>query len=276
MGARALTATAARRPRQGRTGQRLLLAYVVLASMFLLAPIAIAVVLSFSSVSQLVFPPPGLSLEWYRVAWDNDKFVDGFVISTLIAAVSTAIAGIAGTLAAVAINNHRFAGRGIVRAFLVMPLVLPAIIIGLALLQSVAIFGLGPGVYVAALGHAVIGIPYVAYLVLASLSSYDLRLDHASMTLGATRFETFRWITLPLVRPGAIAGCAFAFLVSFDQVSISLFLTRGDPLPLRLMQHIQYYSDPSVAAVSTVLLAISLIPLALFGRVLRQRDVGRL
>lgn len=255
---------------------RLLAFYVIVVSAFLVAPIAIAVVLSFSSVEQLAFPPPGLSLKWYLAAWNNDKFLSGFGVSAAIAALSSAMAGVAGTLAAVALNNFRFRGRAAMRALIVVPLVVPTIVIGLGLLQGFSLVGVGPGILAASLGHAVIGIPYVTYLVLAAMSNYDMRLDDASVTLGASRVGTFFRITLPLIRPGVIAGVAFAFLMSFDQVSISLFLTRGDPLPLRLMQHIQYNADPSVAAVSAVLIVASLAVMLVAGRTLQQHDVGNL
>lgn len=255
---------------------RLLGFYVIIVSAFLVGPIAIAVVLSFSSVEQLLFPPPGLSLKWYLAAWNNDKFLSGFGVSTTIAAISSVIAGVAGTLAAVALNNFRFRGRAAMRALIVVPLVVPTIVIGLGLLQGFSKVGVGPGILAASLGHAVIGIPYVTYLVLAAMSNYDLRLDDASVTLGASRVGTFFRVTLPLIRSGVIAGVAFAFLMSFDQVSISLFLTRGDPLPLRLMQHIQYNADPSVAAVSAVLIVASLAVMLVAGHTLQQHDVGNL
>jgi len=255
---------------------RFLACYVLIVSAFLLAPILIAVILSFSSIGQLTFPPPGLSFRWYEAAWANDKFFSGFVVSVVIATISSAIAGVAGTLAAVALNNFRFAGRAAVRSLLIMPLVVPTVVIGLGLLQGFARVDIGPGILAASLGHAVIGIPYVTYLVLAAMSNYDLKLDDASISLGASRIVTFFRITLPLIRPGVIAGVAFAFLMSFDQVSLSLFLTRGDPLPLRLMQHIQYNADPSVGAVSAVLLVASLLVMVLAGQTLQQQDVGNL
>lgn len=255
---------------------RLLLLHVVLVSAFLLAPIVIAVLISFSSASDLAFPPPGLSLEWYRAAWENHLYTQGFAASTAIALLSTLIAGCAGTLAAVAINNHVFPGRTAFRTLIMLPLVVPAIISGLGMMQLLAKLDIGPGWLVASLGHAVISLPYVTYLVLASLSNYDVRLEQAALTLGASQWRVFWSITLPLIRPGVTAGCIFALLVSFDQVSISLFLTRGDPLPLRLMQQIQYYADPSVAAVSMVLVVLSLVALAFSGRMLQRRDLGNM
>ncbi len=251
-------------------------AYAGLVSVFLLGPIAVALALSFSSVSQLVFPPPGFSLQWYEIAWENDKFVDGFLVSSMIALISSVIAGVAGTFAGIALNNYRFFGRSAIQSLTILPLVVPSVVIGLGLLQTLSMAGVRPGILAASLGHSIMGVPYVLYLVLASLSGYDVRLEHASQSLGASRLTTFLHVTLPLVRPGAIAGVTFAFLMSFDNVAMSIFLARGDPLPLRLMQHIQYYADPSVAAVSSVLVLISIVGLVTFGRILRQRDVGNL
>jgi len=251
-------------------------AYVAAVSVFLLAPIAVAVVLSFSSVSQLRFPPPGLSLQWYVKAASTPEFVSGFAISVGIAACVAAVSVVAGTLAAIAINHYRFRGRTAVQTFVMLPLVLPTVVIGLGLLQTLGWYRIRTGFLAAVLGHCVIGIPYVTYLVLASLASYDLTLEQASLNLGASRLETFRRITLPLLAPGIMAGAIFVFLLSFDNVALSLFLTRGDTLPLRLMQHIQYYADPSVAAVSSVLILFSLAVLFVVGRLLRQREDIRL
>ncbi len=257
-------------------GALLYRAYVVGICVFVIAPIAVAIVLSFSSVSQLRFPPPGLSLQWYAKALATREFVSGFTLSVAVAASVSAVSMVAGTLAALAINHHRFPGRAVVQVFVAMPLVLPAVVIGLGLLQTLAWYGMRTGFAAVVLGHAVIGIPYVTYLVLAALANYDLSLEHASLSLGAGRLRTFVQVTLPLLRPGIVAGGAFAFLLSFDNVALSLFLTRGDTLPLRLMQHIQYYADPSVAAVSTILVVISLVVMLVVGRTLRQREDIRL
>lgn len=245
--------------------------YVVLVCVFLALPIVAAVIMSFSSVSMITLPPPGWSLQWYETAFGERRFVRGFILSCQIAAMSSLIAGVTGTLAAVALNNYRFTGREALRLLLILPLIVPSIVIGLGLLQSYSLFGMrGVGFWQATLGHAVIGIPYVVYMVLASMANHDQRLEQAALSLGASRTQVFFGITLPLIRVGVLAGTGFAFLISFDEVALSLFLTRGDTLPLRLIQHIQYYADPSVSAVSTMTTAVSVALLALAGLVIRH------
>lgn len=245
--------------------------YALAVVAFLLAPVIIALAMSFSSGARLSFPPEGFSVRWYQKAFANAHFVAGFWHSLLIASVVALLATVAGTLGAVAVNHFDFAGRRLFRTFLLVPLGLPAVIIGLGLLQALAVYGLRPGTLAVILGHSVITIPYVTYLVLASLSSYDLALEQASLSLGAGRTRTFLKVTLPLIRPGVVAGAAFAFLLSFDNVSLSIFLTRGDTLPLRLMQHIQFYTDPSVAAVSVFLVSLSFLALVAVESLVRKR-----
>jgi len=111
-----------------------------------------------------------------------------------------------------------------------LPLSLPGIVIGLGVLFSLGTFGMRTGIAAAVAGHSVLGVPYVTYLVLATLANYDVSLEHASLNLGASRWQTFRWITLPAIRPGVLAGALCAFLISFDNVALSILLTRSDTL----------------------------------------------
>ena len=245
--------------------------YAIVVCGFLVLPILAAVILSFSSSSILSLPPPGWSLQWYEAALSERRFVSGFYMSLRIAVAASLIAGVTGTLAAVALNNYRFGGRDTLRLLLILPLIVPSIVIGLGLLQSYTLIGVnGIGFWQVTLGHAVIGVPYVVYLVLAAMTHYDIRLEKAALSLGASRLQVFSGITLPLIRTGVLAGTAFAFLISFDEVALSLFLTRGNTLPLRLVQHIQYYADPSVAAVSTLTTLASVVALVAAGLILRR------
>lgn len=247
-------------------------AFAILVVVFLLSPIIIAVIVAFSSGDTLRFPIPGLSLHWFAVAITKPQYIEGLTVSTIIGLGNAALATVAGTGAALAIHRYRFRGRSIVQALVMLPIAMPGIVLGLALLFTLAVYGMQPGILAATIGHAVLGIPYVVAMVTAALSNYDMSLERASMNLGVGPVRTFFMITLPMIRGGVIAGAVSAFLISFDNFSLSLFITRGDTLPLRLMQQLLAYADPSVAAISTLLVVASLVgmvfllPLALRGR----------
>lgn len=257
-------------------GERIVLgAYSALVALFLLAPLVVAVGLSFSSGERIEFPPPGLSLRWYREMIGIEAFRTGLAVSLGVAAAVAVVSAIGGTATAIALNHYRFRGRALVQSLALLPLALPGVVVGLGLLSAIGLLGLKPGPVATAIGHSVLGVPYVAYLVLATLANYDLSLEQASLNLGASRWMTFRRITLPLIAPGVLAGAVCAFLISFDNVALSLFLARGDTLPLRLMQHIQFSANPSVAAISTALVALSFVAMLPLSRLFRNRTIVR-
>jgi putative spermidine/putrescine transport system permease protein len=225
---------------------------------FLLLPIAVAAAVAFNGGERPDFPPVQLDLRWFASVLHSDLLMDGLGKSLIIAVASTVLSTIAGSAAAIAIDHYRFAGRTLIQAFLMLPVALPAIVLGLGMLFSLPMLGLNVGLVAATLGHAVLGIPYVIAMVLASLGNFDRSLERASLNLGVGPARTFFRITLPHIRPGVIAGAIASFLLSMDNISLSLFTTRNDTLPLRLMQHMLSYTDPSVAAMSVMLLLISL------------------
>lgn len=242
-------------------------------AVFLLLPIVMAVVLSTTSKSRIEFPPDGFSMRWYEAAFGNEAFLQGFWISALIAGGSAFVSAIAGTGAAMALRLKDFPKKSLLQILVGLPVALPAVVVGLGLLFLLPIYGLRQGIVAAMFSHSVIGASYVAYLVMASFANFDPSIERASLNLGASRWQTFRHITFPIIRPGVVTGAAFAFLLSFDNVSLSLFVTRGDTLPLRLMQHIQFAADPAIAAVSTILVGISLVFLVFFRRALSERQL---
>lgn len=248
---------------------RFFAAFVVL---FLMGPIIIAGIVAFSSGDRLEFPIPGFSLRWFLVALQTPQYIEGLTVSAIIGLGNALLATIAGTGAAIALHRYRFHGRSAVQALVMLPIAMPAIVLGLGLLFTLAVYDMRPGILAATLGHAVLGVPYVVAMVSAALANHDGSLERASMNLGVGPVGTFFRVTLPMIRGGVIAGAVSAFLISFDNFSLSLFITRGDTLPLRLMQQLLAYADPSVAAISTLLVFASLagmavlLPLALRGR----------
>lgn len=156
--------------------------------------------------TQLSFPPTNLSLKWYFKLLTDRQLLSAFGLSLWIGLVSTAIALLAGT-AALAINHYTFSGRATIRTTLLLPLSLPGVVLGLGLLFGLSTFGLRPGVTATIIGHSVIDVPFIVNFLLSTLAHYDLDLERASMNLGATRWQTFVLITLPLIRPGLTRWC---------------------------------------------------------------------
>lgn len=244
--------------------RRLINVLAIVVSIFLVSPVAMAAVMSFSAAPQLRFPPDGFSLEWYGVAFANELFVSGLRHSLAVAAGATVLAVLIGTTAAIGLRGATFRGAGLVESLLLAPVVLPAVIIGLAMLRALALAGFGGNLYATTIGHGVAFAPYVAQLTASALTRLDPALEKASRSLGATTINTLLRVTVPLVRKPVLIGASLAFLLSFDNVALSLFLAKGDTLPLRLMQHVLFYADPSVPAISLVLLLVPLIVIALY------------
>jgi putative spermidine/putrescine transport system permease protein len=225
-----------------------------------LSPAAIVVVLleSLTGADYVAFPPSGLSLRWYIEIAQRPEFVASLLtslgVATLAAIVSTAL----GTLAALALVRYRFPGRGLLQALFLSPLSVPAIVLGLALLQLYAAFGIPRTVPTLALAHLLITSPYTIRLVSVSLAAFDADLERAARGLGADPFTAFRRIVLPLIRPGMLAGLIFAFIVSFDDTSVALFLSSATvmTLPVRIFTYVEQSYDPFVTAISSVLIVI--------------------
>jgi putative spermidine/putrescine transport system permease protein len=232
---------------------------ILLIYIFLLVPIVVVFLASVSTTSYLTFPPESLTLKWYGKALTQTQYVDGFKFSLVLAVVTVCISLTIGILAALAITRYSFPGRDFVNAFVLSPLIFPMIIIGIALLQFYSMLKVSGTFFGLVFGHVVITFPYVVRTVSASLYQFDESLEEAAMTLGANRFRTFFKVTLPLIKPGLIAGAIFAFIVSFDNLPVSIFLVgvKETTLPVVIFSYIEYGVDPSIAAVSTILTCLT-------------------
>lgn len=225
-----------------------------------LSPAAIVVVLleSLTSADFVAFPPTGLSLRWYAEIGRRPEFVASLFTSLGVAAMSAVVSTVIGTLAAVALVRYRFPGRGALQSLFLSPLSIPGIVLGLAMLQFYAAMGIPRTMSTLALAHVLITSPYTIRLVSVSLTSFDANLERAARGLGADAWTTFRRITVPLIRPGVAAGTVFAFIVSFDDTSVALFLSGATSmtLPVRIFAYVEQSYDPFVTAVSSVLILI--------------------
>lgn len=245
-------------------------ALVALLYAFLLAPILVVIVISFNAEPYLSFPPERWGLRWYSALADNAAFVEGFRVSLLLASSSAALAVLIGVPAALAISRYNFRGREAFVTFFTMPLMIPTVVLGLGLLLVLSPLRLTatyPGLLAA---HVVLVVPFVIRTTATSLSTLPPEYGEAAYSLGATPWRAFYRVTLPLVAPGVIAGAAIAFLVSFDEVVVTLFLVgpQFSTLPVEVFRYVEYRTDPSVAALSVVLVLVSVAGVVLIERLL--------
>jgi putative spermidine/putrescine transport system permease protein len=230
--------------------------FAVVFAIFMLLPLAVVLMASFTAESFVRFPPHAYGLRWYEAAFENAYFTGGFIFSIEVATFVALVSGIMGIAAALVLTRYRFRGRDAVLSALMMPLALPHIVLAIALLQLFATLSVPSSPYGLVAGHLLITAPYVLRLTMASLAGIDRQIETASASLGATPWQTLRLVLLPMIAPGAVAGILFAFLISFDEVTISLFTALPDrtTLPAQIFGFASQGSDPIVTAVSGVMI----------------------
>jgi putative spermidine/putrescine transport system permease protein len=223
---------------------------------FLQVPVIIVVLAAFSTTSYLTIPPRGLTLAWFGKVLSDPTYLAAIRMSLFLATGSTAISLVLGVAAAYALFRKILPGSDAITSLLMAPLILPAVVIGVALLQYYSLTGLRGSLSGLLMAHVVITVPYIVRSALASLSGLDVALEDAARVLGADGFETFRLITLPLIWPGLLAGALFAFITSLDNVPVTIFLISSSQttLPVLIFTSVEMGIDPSVAAVSTLLI----------------------
>ncbi len=245
---------------------------------FLLLPIGIVLLFAFNSAAFIVFPPEGFSLHWFKVFFTHREFMGAFWLSLRLAVTTVVLSTIIGTMAALAIVRGRIPAARFLSAVFLSPLMLPAILTGLALFQFYVILDVGRTYTGLLIGHIVITIPYVIRTTTALLHNFDTSVEEAARNLGAGELATFWYVTLPLIRPGVIAGSVFAFIVSFDQFAVSLFLVQPgvNTLPIQLFNYLKYSFDPTVAAAATVSIALSVTMVLLLEKTIGLQEYVKL
>lgn len=236
---------------------------------FLMAPLVVIILASFSPTTIVTFPPRGFSLEWYaNIFGSSTNFVSGFFNSIKVAVIATVADIFLGVTAALAVSRYRFKGRELLVAFFTSPMYVPSIAFGFVLLQVFSAIGSIPAFLRILLGHGVIILPYILRNTLAVLASFNWTLEDAAASLGATPLQTFFKITLPLVKPGVVAGALLSFLYSFDEAVLSSLLNSPKfiTLPIRIMNYMEFSFDPTLAAISTVLILLSFMTIVLLER----------
>lgn len=240
---------------------RLATAMLVLVLAFLLGPFVVVFVAGFSADETLRFPPQSYGWRWMVHLAGVESFQRSLVTSLVVGFGSTTAALVLGVPAAYALSRQRFRGAQAVRGFLTLPVVVPGIIVGLALLNHGVLALDVPVTAALLLGHTTLLLPYTVRVVGASLANLRTDIDDAAFTLGATRTGAFFHVVLPNIRGGVAAAFVLAFITSFNQVPVSLFLTGPgvSTLPIEMMAYLETSYDPSIAALSTLLVLFTLV-----------------
>jgi putative spermidine/putrescine transport system permease protein len=247
-------------------------------AVFLLVPIAMTVLMSFDARDYLGrFPPPAYSLQWYSGFFFDRYYMVGLRNSIVVSAVAATLATAIGVTAAVLLDRYRFPGHQLLSAFFLSPLVVPTVIMGFSMLVFLSLLGVYEGFVRLVCGHVIITIPYTFRTTLASLVGIRRSLTEAAMSLGATERRAFWDITFPLAKTGVLAGAVLAFALSFEEVSVSLFLY--DPpsytLPVAILGIVRAQFNLTLASASVVVMVITAVLIVVLDRLFRlDRVVG--
>ena len=248
----------------------LLIGFAVLTFLFLLGPLIIIIGASLSDTTYLAFPPRGLSFRWYENIWDISAFRRTFGTSFTLAVGGTALSLLIGVPAAYAMARYRVELPKFLGNIYILPILIPEIVLGFSLMKSVA-NGVGlPIITSLLIGHALLVLPYCVRVTSAALASFDFSIEEAAVSLGCPRWKAFLTVVLPNIRSGLIAAFILAFITSLNDVSVSIFLTGPgvSTLPIQLLAHMEQFFDPTIAAVSVLLMFVTVAVMAIVERTL--------
>jgi putative spermidine/putrescine transport system permease protein len=233
--------------------------FVAIVLLFLIAPIIAVMPLSFNSESFFSYPMPGYSLKWYDDFFYNPRWSGALKVSFIVAIATTILATSLGTLAALGLSRANFPAKATIMAVLISPMIVPVIISAVGMFKFYAQFGLAGTRLGIILAHTALATPFVVITVTATLSSFDKTLMRAGASCGAPPHTVFFKVVMPLILPGMISGALFAFVTSFDEVVVVLFLASPEDrtLPLQMFSGIREMISPTITAAATVLVLIS-------------------
>ena len=262
---------------EGRLGRGALTLWAVGVVLFLWLPLGIILVYAFNTSNIQSWPIPGVTLRWFRVAWNDPDARDALLLSLKAAFAATAIALVLGTMAAVAISRFQFFGREFFSFLLVLPIALPGVITGIALSSFFTFGGVNFSLWTIVVGHATFCVVIVYNNVLARLRRTSPSLIEASMDLGADGWQTFRFVTFPVLSTALISGALLAFALSFDEVIVTLFTAGAqNTLPIWILGKIRLGQQlPEVNAVVFVVVLLTIIPVVISQRLTQESGILR-
>ncbi len=249
-----------------------------LVATFLIVPLAVTIVVSFGSSAIFTLPPPGWSFRWYERLLTLRGLTSALGASAQVAGLSTLISMLLGGMATIAIARGRFPGRETVIAFLTSPLMLPGLVLGIALLQGLRFVGLRDVWTSLVVAHVIITMPYVVRTLYSALTLFDFSLIDAARTLGCSYPEAILRVLLPNLAPAFLTSGIFAFLASMDNYAISIFFTNAwtKTLPIQMLNYVEEQPDPTIAAVSSLLIVLVLVLLLACERMVGLRRIAEI
>jgi putative spermidine/putrescine transport system permease protein len=249
---------------------------LVLVLAFLALPILLVIPISFSSSTVFSFPPQGFSLRWYYNVRNADSILSALSLSAQVAFLSTCISLLIGTLCAIAIVRSYIPGGRAIATLMVSPLMVPGLVLGIAFLQAAREFGLRDAYFTLLFAHVVVTMPFIMRTVLASLSLFDFTMIDAARMLGLSYPMALWKVLVPNILPGFMSGALFAFVASFDNYPVSIFLVdvRTKTLPIQLLNQLEMSPDPTLAAVSTMLIVLTICALFVCDRLVGLRRMA--
>jgi spermidine/putrescine transport system permease protein len=237
-----------------------MLAYAIGVYVFLFAPIAVVIVMSFNSARYSSFPLEQFTLRWYGDLFNNSSIWESVQNSLIVAAATTGLTVVLGTLSAFALSRFQFRLKTAFTAILLMPLIVPGIIIGVSLLSFYSFLGIPTSLLTVIFGHTALALPYAALVIAARMQGFDRGLEEAAASLGAPYHRVFRRITLPLLAPGVMAAALFAWTISFDEFIITFFVCGiRQTLPLRIWSLLKFGLSPTINAISAIIVTVALL-----------------
>ncbi|ANC04589.1 ABC transporter permease [Pseudomonas putida] len=247
----------------------LALTFHSLVVVFMLAPLVVVCLVAFTPENTLSLPTAGFSLRWFEAVFERADFLEAFNNSLQLAFLAASLATLIAVPTGLAITRLQFPGRDFLNVLFLSPIIIPHLVLGVALLRLFALLGVNGSFTWLVLAHTVVITPYVLRLVIAAAIGVDRSAEQAAESLGASRFTLFRKITLPMILPGIAGGWLLAFINSFDEVTLSIFVTSPatQTLPVKMYVYATESIDPMMAAVSALVIALTAVTMILLDRV---------
>jgi len=252
--------------------RKLLLIYSTAVFAFLYIPIIVLMVFSFND-SKLGTVWTGFTFDWYIKLFNNSQIIDALFNSLFVAVITTVLSVIFGTLAALVLHRYIFIGKKVIDFLLLIPIIIPDIVIGIALLVIYGILNMKLGLFTVIPGHVVWGISFVALVVLARMSGFDRSLEEAAKDLGANEWQTFWKVTFPLIFPGILAGSLIVFTMSLDEFEVAFFTSGpgSSTLPVLIYSMVRHGVSPEINALSTILIVLIMTAIVIWGLSMKRK-----